>query len=89
MMFRFAYPCDRDQVPDWVMRELMRRTLDTLGRATGSGSVCRGKLLSRVNYRHDIEHWATRTGGAGTSAERDGRRSAWRTRIEVSAGGSG
>ncbi|QRO02581.1 nucleotidyltransferase [Archangium violaceum] len=57
MMFRFAYPCERDLIPTWLMTELMSRTLDTLKEGNWDERLCRGNLISRVNYAVDIHHW--------------------------------
>ena len=48
--FRFAFPSDKDQVPEWVMREMMRRLERNEGRPASSDRVCRGTLLSRQQY---------------------------------------
>jgi hypothetical protein len=55
--FRFAFPSDKDQVPSWVMRDLM----DRLGKAEGGPAaaerICRGTLLSRQQYLTEVnEH---------------------------------
>src|SRR3954465_312467 len=51
--FGFVYPGRRDAVPGWVMEELLRR----LGEEEGEeeGDVCNGPLLSRTQYRRDLE----------------------------------
>jgi hypothetical protein len=71
MNYRFAYPADRDKVPEWVLLELMSRTLRN--------------LLSRVNYGIDIEHWGYRDGRAWDEATR-GERGEGSER-EVASGG--
>ncbi len=54
LLFRFAYPGSRDLVPEWVMQELVARTLAGAPHDP-PGSVCRGNLMSRVQYQHDLE----------------------------------
>jgi len=54
VMFGFVYPGERDAVPAWVMDELTRR-LAREGPA--ERHVCRGTLLSRIQYVTDMEEW--------------------------------
>jgi hypothetical protein len=56
LMFRFSFPCGRSKVPDWVMRELLRRTWEGMVEGNWKRRVCRGPLLSKVQYRHLLEH---------------------------------
>jgi hypothetical protein len=57
VLFGFIYPSESARIPAWVMTELIRR----LRRETGSvpadvrPPVCRGPLLSRAQYLHDID----------------------------------
>ena len=50
--FRFSFPSDKHQVPDWVVRELGERILRDLDAPAGE-RVCRGTLLSRQQYLHE------------------------------------
>jgi Nucleotidyl transferase of unknown function (DUF2204) len=70
MMFRYAYPSQRDVVPDWVMAELLSRTLDTVREGNWEEPLCRGNLISRVNYHVDIHHWGFRDGRQWDENER-------------------
>jgi hypothetical protein len=72
MLFRFSYPSERDAVPGWVMSELMRRTLSTVKEGGWEEKVCRGNLISRVNYTVDIREWGYRDGRKWDEAEREG-----------------
>ncbi len=54
LLFRFAYPGSRDAVPRWVIEELVRRTLAAPGEEL-PGELCRGNLMSRVQYQHDLD----------------------------------
>ncbi|WP_420067704.1 nucleotidyltransferase [Stigmatella aurantiaca] len=86
MMFRYAYPCERDCVPDWVMAELMSRTLDTVREGNWEEKICRGNLISRVNYHVDIHHWGYRNGRAWDEDERQlGGKSGTRSELEDTA----
>ena len=55
MLFRFAYPGSTEVVPDWVMEELLGRVQLTRPRPVTPDSICRGNLISRVQYQHDLE----------------------------------
>jgi hypothetical protein len=80
MLFRFAYPSDREQVPGWVMAELLRRTGQSVREGDWEERVCRGNLLSKVNYGVDLTEWGyadgrrwdeVRRGGGGDQAHGD------------------
>jgi hypothetical protein len=51
--FRFSFPCDKKQVPSWVMRKLLERMIDLEEAPAPSERVCRGTLLSRQQYLHE------------------------------------
>jgi len=68
MFFRFAYPSERDLVPDRVMTELLSRVVETLRSGAEEERICRGDLLSKVNYQLDVERW-----GYGSGRRRDER----------------
>lgn len=70
LLFRFAYPCERSVVPDWVMSELMARTVDTLREGDWNEKICRGNLISRVNYGVDIASWGYLDGRSWDEAKR-------------------
>lgn len=89
MMFRFAYPSERDTVPDWVMAELMRRTLETIKDGNWQQKLCRGNLISRVNYQVDISRFGFDDGRAWDEREREqGEERGARSELESTAGGS-
>ncbi|WP_044191102.1 nucleotidyltransferase [Hyalangium minutum] len=89
MMFRYAYPSERDTIPDWVMAELMARTLDTVRDGNWEERICRGNLISRVNYHVDIHHWGFRDGRQWDEHERkDGGERGTRSQLEDSVGSS-
>jgi hypothetical protein len=58
VLFGFAYPAERDQVPAEVMDELLGRLRQEPGAA--SDKVCQGTLLSRVQYLIDLQEWGYR-----------------------------
>jgi len=51
--FRFSFPCHKDQVPAWVMRELIGRLQRLEDEPAGAGRICRGTLLSRQQYLYE------------------------------------
>ena len=52
--FRFVFPRWRQQVPEWLMRELVERLERQLTMPDPEDNICRGPLLSRTNYNHVI-----------------------------------
>ena len=79
ILFGFVYPDKRQNVPAWVMEELIRRL--SVSRPNLQNDVCYGTLLSREQYLHDIERWkyrdsreaARRTDDARADRDLDGR----------------
>jgi len=58
ILFGFVYPDKRQNVPQWVMDELIRRM--GVSRPNLQNDVCYGTLLSREQYLHDLGHWKYR-----------------------------
>ena len=54
------YPDKRQNVPSWVMEELIRRL--SVSRPNLQNDVCYGTLLSREQYLHDIDRLKYRDG---------------------------
>jgi hypothetical protein len=54
IMFGFVYPDKRQNVPAWVMEELMRRL--SVSRPNLQNDVCYGTLISREQYLHDLDN---------------------------------
>ncbi len=54
VLFSFVYPAERSRIPDWMVRELTTRW-QQMEDASGP-PVCRGTLLSHLQYLHDVEH---------------------------------
>jgi hypothetical protein len=77
LLFRFAYPGSRDVIPDWVIEGLVARTLGEAAEEP-PGSVCRGNLMSRIQYQHDLDRGLA-----------DGRRWDEAARSPPEAGGDG
>ena len=58
ILFGFVYPDKRQNVPQWVMDELVRRL--GVSRPNLQNDVCYGTLFSREQYLHDVGHWKYR-----------------------------
>jgi hypothetical protein len=58
VLFGFIYPGERRRVPAWVLRELVARLRsETDGRSADEDRLCRGTLLSRLEYQVDVGQW--------------------------------
>lgn len=51
--FRFSFPSEKEQVPTWVMHELIGRLQDREDQPAPKDRVCRGTLLSRQQYLYE------------------------------------
>jgi hypothetical protein len=71
MMFRFAYPGERSTVPDWLMIDLLSRTVDSVHEGDWAARMCRGNLISRVNYTVDNNSWGYQDGRKWDEQERE------------------
>jgi hypothetical protein len=69
LLFRFAYPGERSKVPDRVLETLLARAQDELG-SDHPHPLCRGNLMSRVQYRHDLDQLGYVDGRAWDEADR-------------------
>jgi len=55
MLFGYAYPCDKDQIPDWVVPRLLR---EVQNEALPSERLCRGPNLAHGgSYGTAIREW--------------------------------
>ncbi len=57
VMFGFVYPSDREQVPAWVMEEMLTRLTREMQEPPPPERICNGTLISRAQYLIDIEEW--------------------------------
>lgn len=55
--FRFAYPTERDNIPAWLMTELIGRLEAQVHLPPPRVRVCRGRLFSPRDYIADIAEW--------------------------------
>jgi len=52
--FGFVYPSRRNSVPNWVMKELLKRLDNQSKKPAPRRKLCRGRLLSSDNYDADF-----------------------------------
>ncbi len=57
ILFSFIYPCERARVPHWVLDDLVQRMQSQIAAHAQCDRACRGTLLSRSQYRVDVETW--------------------------------
>ena len=55
--FRWVYPTERDKVPDWLLDDLLDRVAKQRNLPPPQSRVCRGRMLSKLDYRVDVEEW--------------------------------
>lgn len=55
--FRWIYPSERDAIPPWLLDELIERLNRQRELPAPEARICRGRLLSRSDYRSAIEDW--------------------------------
>jgi len=72
LMYRFVFPSDRSRVPDRVMRELLGRAAEGVAEGDWARRVCRGSLVSKVQYRHALERLGYEDGRALQAREQAG-----------------
>jgi hypothetical protein len=53
VMFRYSFPHDKEQVPEWVMREMLRRMEERESEPAAEERICRGTLVSCQQYLHE------------------------------------
>src|SRR5262249_27387987 len=55
ILFGYIYPSERQRIPNFVLQELLARFDKVLTGPTAANQACQGPLLSRTQYRFDIE----------------------------------
>lgn len=70
LLFQFAFPSARSVVPGWIVEELLRRTAENLRAGNHPVPLCRGNLMSRVQYQHDLEALGLHDGRRWDEADR-------------------
>ncbi|HEX8392689.1 MAG TPA: hypothetical protein VF665_10075 [Longimicrobium sp.] len=59
-MFRYVYPGYRDQVPEWVVRELVAKAEQAAHQRSEEGeehNITRGTMISRFSFAIDVNEW--------------------------------
>lgn len=57
IMFRFVYPSDRENIPKWLMDELVERLQLSLEMPQPQEKICKGSLLSHTQYQTAYTDW--------------------------------
>jgi hypothetical protein len=57
ILFCFAYPTEHHRIPRRVVEMLLERWRDEINGGAAEEKVCRGTLLSRMQYLSDTERW--------------------------------
>jgi hypothetical protein len=57
IMFRFVYPADRNNIPKWLLDELIERLKLQLDLPEPQERVCRGSMLSHTQYQIAYTEW--------------------------------
>ncbi|MBA2771393.1 MAG: hypothetical protein H0U34_05175 [Sphingomonas sp.] len=55
--FRFVYPSERDDIPTWLMDELLERLRVQSSIPAPGTKVCRGRIFSPRDYLPDVADW--------------------------------
>ncbi|CDX13492.1 hypothetical protein LCM4577_08095 [Mesorhizobium sp. LCM 4577] len=69
--FRWIYPSERDLVPDWLLDDLLKRLATQRRLPSPRMKICRGRLLSQIDYEIDVKEWGF-AGVGGVGELRDG-----------------
>jgi hypothetical protein len=73
LLFQFAYPASRSIIPEWVVEELVQRTRANVENGDHPVPLCRGNLMSRVQYQHDLDRLGLYDGRRWDEADRTDR----------------
>ena len=65
--FRWIYPTEREEIPRWLLDELIGRLQRQLALPPPRIKVCRGRMFSRADYEIAIREW----GFADVNADKD------------------
>lgn len=57
ILFGFVYPGEVGVIPELLYRDLLDRARAMRREPPPDERICRGPLLSRAEYRHDLEQW--------------------------------
>ena len=57
VLFGHIYPSERDTIPRWLVDELAGRLRADAAAPPPPEKVCRGTVISRLQYLHDVREW--------------------------------
>jgi hypothetical protein len=60
VLFNYVYPAESQNIPAWVMRELLGRHEARRDGPDTVDDICRGPFISRAQYLVDIKEWGYR-----------------------------
>jgi hypothetical protein len=60
VLFGYVYPRERQNIPASLFDRLLSQLRDELVVSRNGDAVCRGTLLSRAQYLHDVDRWGYR-----------------------------
>lgn len=66
--FRWIYPSERDNIPAWLLHELLDRLAKQRQLPPPRMKICRGRMFSRTDYEIDIKQWGFADVGAEEEA---------------------
>lgn len=55
--FRFIYPSERDNIPKWLLDELLSRLNSQIKLPSSDMKICRGRLVSLNDFHIDVKEW--------------------------------
>lgn len=62
IVFRFIYPSERENIPAWLIQDLVKRIDQSVHLPVPKEKISRGMLLSRVDYKIDVSEWGYKSG---------------------------
>lgn len=57
VLYQYCYPSERETIPTWVLDTLQERLRAERAAGNAPERICRGPIISRFQYRTDIEDW--------------------------------
>ena len=81
VLFTFVYPSDREQVPQWLMDELMDRMRREQHNA--DEKICYGTIISRQQYLKDVSDWGYEDARLADGTMSEEEIAVWTAGIEV------
>jgi hypothetical protein len=54
LLYQYIFP-QSNEIPEWVLHQLIGKVMDEVSQGPSNDTLCKGTLLSRDQYLHDIE----------------------------------